>query len=239
MNLVITCKTGSVIKLSEISKIQGKVKKLSDDALEKMIESFQVNGFCEPLGIWKDDDQNILIAGNQRIKALDRARELGWSIPLELPCFFVEADNYKDAGNKLLAMASSYGTIIEFEVKNFIKEFNLDTYDVKLFTRFPDKILEEVKKNNKLVNNNLTENKENNNSVGSEITQDNNITQDNTPIHEGTLDFIRFPFSKDKIEEVKELLEKTFNTLKQNDKNVENYSDVLIQLLKEFLLDES
>ena len=78
----------------------------------------------------------ICIAGNQRLKALYRLRDLGFSIPDKLPGIPVEAENEKDAKKILLSLASTFGTVNKTELKDFIQVSGLDHIEVDAVTNF-------------------------------------------------------------------------------------------------------
>ena len=128
MKLQVTCEGRKLVNWKTLKDIQGDVKTLNPAQLDKLLNSLEINGFCDPFGVWenKETQENILLAGNQRLKALFKAEELGWEIPEELPANVVFSENIKDASKKLLSMASSFGYTNREELFAFVNEMEAD-----------------------------------------------------------------------------------------------------------------
>ena len=117
----ITCQAADTLELDELLIFQGKIKILSDKKRNDLKESILIKGFCVPIFIWKliteDEEKNFLLDGIQRTKTLLWMHDIGYIIP-PLPVVYIEADNEKDAREKLLVITSQYG---EFDFKELDK----------------------------------------------------------------------------------------------------------------------
>ena len=138
MKLQVTCEGRKLVNWKTLKDIQGDVKTLNPAQLDKLLNSLEINGFCDPFGVWenKETQENILLAGNQRLKALFKAEELGWEIPEELPANVVFSENIKDASKKLLSMASSFGYTNREELFAFVNEMEADIEEINKITNF-------------------------------------------------------------------------------------------------------
>lgn len=108
----INCRGSDTIDWHKVEDVQKSVKTMSVQNMEKLLTSLKVYGFNEPICVWKDvnnPNRHICLAGNQRLKALKKAEELGWSVPSKVPCNFIEAKDEKQAKLILLSLASTLG----------------------------------------------------------------------------------------------------------------------------------
>jgi ParB-like chromosome segregation protein Spo0J len=139
----IKCKAADMLAIDDLVEFQGKLKKITKPNLEKLKSSILKKGFIAPFFIWDNAGDKKLLDGHQRLKALFDLKQEGYDIPL-LPVAYVEADNEKDAKEKLLSIASQYGDFnkhelvewfdnIDEEIKNDLRLMNLDKeIDLKL-----------------------------------------------------------------------------------------------------------
>jgi len=133
----VTCKAADFLPIDSILKFQGKLKKLSVKNRNKLKKSILKNGFCAPIFIWKNQSNNYILDGHQRLETLLFMREEGFEIPL-LPVAFIEADDEKQAKEKLLVITSSYGEFNFDELNNWLE--NIDN-EIKETLRFTNKII--------------------------------------------------------------------------------------------------
>lgn len=124
------CWSKIFLKWDEIEDVQKNVKTISPKNLKKLVNSLINFGFSEPLGVWqKPNGKYICLSGNQRLKALKKARDDGVSVPNKVPINLITADNEKEAKKLLLALASTYGEVNINELKKFvIDEFDPDSF---------------------------------------------------------------------------------------------------------------
>lgn len=112
--IIIRCKGSDVLSIDKILEFQGKLKKLTKENENKLRNAMLEKGFIAPFFVWDDSGNRRLLDGHQRLKTLLNMQKDGFDIP-ELPVVYVDAENEKDAKEKLLLITSQYG---EFELEN-------------------------------------------------------------------------------------------------------------------------
>jgi len=108
----ITCNCTTTRNLSELKEFQGDIKTISEKELNNLIILIETHGFNVPFIIW---DNNIM-DGHQRKKALNK---MGYSG--EVPVVEIQAENEKDAREKLLAITSQHGRFSVEGLEEFTK----------------------------------------------------------------------------------------------------------------------
>lgn len=144
-----TVKVNSEIKetlpLAYLEVLQGNLKTLTDERYKKLKKSILKHGFCFPLFVWQDDENNKhwILDGSQRHNALNRMKDEGYKIP-QLPVVFIPAKSVEDAKSKILAAASQYGQFTDLGVSEFLQGLEWDKEDLLGMTEIPflDKALE-------------------------------------------------------------------------------------------------
>ena len=126
----VACQAAATIKLEDIKPFQGDLKELSEPSYQKLRQAILRHGFSFPLFIWKDGKDNYCIDGHQRDKVLRRLRGEGYKIP-PLPCAFIQADDEKQAKEKLLMAASVYGEINSAGLRVLVEDAKLDIKELK------------------------------------------------------------------------------------------------------------
>ena len=118
-----------VIDFHKLQDLQGDLKTISDEALEKLKQSIIKHNFFVPAFIWFDNEVPYIVDAHQRIKALQSLENDGYEIP-SIPYIEIKAIDKKDALNKLLQINSRYG---EFNLETtFFEDNELDFEQVKL-----------------------------------------------------------------------------------------------------------
>lgn len=121
--IIIACKSYGLISLDEIEAFQGNLKKITKQNLEKLKNRIK-KSFDVPFFIWqRPDGVRKILDGHSRRKALIELKSEGWEIP-ELPYDLIEAENEKDARQKLLGITSQYGEFEIEELSEWMKEFD-------------------------------------------------------------------------------------------------------------------
>ena len=99
----ITC-TGSGVKpIEQLRDFQGGLKTLRPEQLGKLKRSILKYGFTFPVFTWQDK----ILDGHQRLFATKELVKEGYEID-DIPVVEIEAENKKEAGEKLLALNSQY-----------------------------------------------------------------------------------------------------------------------------------
>lgn len=126
----VTVDTGATLPISYLKPLQGNLKEVSKENLDKLIKSILKHGFAFPIFVWenKDDAQLYIIDGHTRLKALYKMKDQGYIIP-QIPILLIEAKTEKEAKEKLAAVASQYGKFTAEGVNEFFKGFDLPSLD--------------------------------------------------------------------------------------------------------------
>lgn len=108
--------------------IQGDLKSLSKKNYAKLKKSLQDKKAFVPVFVWEHEGEYKLLDGHQRQRVfLNESVQFKTDkdqLTYNYPCIMIEADNLKDAKEKLLIISSQYGTIEQEGFDEFI--FDLD-----------------------------------------------------------------------------------------------------------------
>lgn len=134
----VTCEVKERMALSDLKPLQGELKILSKENLEKLKKSIKKHGFSFPLFVWNNpsDAQIYCLDGHQRINALKDLKKEGYSIP-QLPVVFIEAKDEAQAKTKLLAVASQYGKFDKKGLMDFL-DFGMSPEEMVSTFEIPD-----------------------------------------------------------------------------------------------------
>lgn len=131
----IKCKGADLLPFESLKIFQGNLKKLTKQNLNKLKNLILQKGFCAPFFVWQDSDNNWILDGSQRDRALKLLQDDGYEIPL-LPVAYIDADNEQDAKEKLLSISSQFGAWDLSELDEWLE--NIDN-DIKEQFRFLEK----------------------------------------------------------------------------------------------------
>lgn len=120
-----TCKGADVLPLDSLEEFQGGLKKLSKQNLERLKKRIIKDGINVPIFVWRVADWCRVLDGHQRLKALQSLRKDGYELPL-IPVAYIEAENEKDARQKLLGITSQFGEFEIEELSEWIAELDAD-----------------------------------------------------------------------------------------------------------------
>jgi len=112
----VTCHGADNLPIDRILEFQGNLKKITKENLDKLKKAILKYGFTAPLFVWDDHGDYRLLDGHQRLKALLKMREEGYTIPM-IPVDYIEAEDEAEAKAKLLHITSQYG---EFSTEGFM-----------------------------------------------------------------------------------------------------------------------
>lgn len=133
----IKCQGSDIVELNELTEFQGKLKKLSEEAYQRLKQSIITLGFSFPIAAWKYRNKTMILDAHQRVAALKRMRQEGYMIP-KLPIVLVEAKDPKEAARKVLAATSQYGEVQVDGLHSFMEEFKLSMPDLEDSFKFPE-----------------------------------------------------------------------------------------------------
>jgi len=98
------------IPYSKLENLQGDLKRLSEEDLDKLKASILKHGIFVPKFVWSQDEKYWTMDGHQTKKALTSLHIDGYTIP-DIPIVEIEAEDFQDAAEKLLQINSRYGKI--------------------------------------------------------------------------------------------------------------------------------
>lgn len=117
----ITCKGQLYVPLEELEEFQGGLKQMSPESLARCRSSIQEYGFSFPVFIWK----RSILDGHQRLRVvrelLDEGRTIG-----AIPVVEIDAENEREAAEKLLLLSSRYGEITDAGLSEFIDNYGVE-----------------------------------------------------------------------------------------------------------------
>lgn len=124
----ITCKGADLLPFDSLENFQGNLKKITKQNLDKLKKRIIRDGINVPLFVWRENDWCRILDGHQRLKALQSLREDGYIIPM-IPVCYIEAEDEKDARQKLLGITSQFGELEIEELSNWMSELDADVAD--------------------------------------------------------------------------------------------------------------
>lgn len=130
----IKCKGHTEVPLDSLKPFQGKLKTLSEENYMKFRDQLLELGFSEPISIWQNEDNNYILNGHMRFNTLKLMKSNGYIVPEMIPVNLIEADDYKQAKKKVLALTSQYGDIQEEGLYEFLDEANIMPDELDFFT---------------------------------------------------------------------------------------------------------
>lgn len=106
--------------LSDLVEFQGELKDLDAKRYNRLKKSIKDKGLFIPFFVWQCEADNVIyiLDGHQRKRVLSKEGFTG-----NVPCVVIEADNEKDAKERLLVISSQYGKITQ-------EGFDAFTYDL-------------------------------------------------------------------------------------------------------------
>lgn len=131
MNVQIKCHGSHTAKLDDLKIIQGDLKKLSEKSYSKLKQQILDEGFIAPFFVWDHHGELNLLDGTQMKLTLIKMQEEGIELPDEFPVVKVDADNYKQACKRILALSSQYGKISKEGLDAFMKRADISFNEVE------------------------------------------------------------------------------------------------------------
>jgi len=125
----VKCSGSGTINYTDLIELQGALKELPKENLEKLKNEIVTTGFAFPFHIWRSKKQTYIIGGHQRLRAIRSLAEDGFTIP-SLPVVEVFANDLAQAKRRVLQDVSQYGHIDKAGLIKFIESFDLSKYDL-------------------------------------------------------------------------------------------------------------
>lgn len=129
----VRCSYTKLMSIDDILDFQGNLKRRSPEHLDKIMKSIFQFGFSFPFFVWTEPGTGnpYCIDGHGRLAALYRFREDGGEVP-ELPVVFIQAEDRKDAKQRLLRLNSFYGEIDPEGLQDFVDGIDVNWADLEL-----------------------------------------------------------------------------------------------------------
>ena len=139
------------VSYEKLEDLQGDLKTLPEENLEKLKRSIRQFGFKIPKFVWIDRGHYFLLDGHQTKKALESLEAEGYTIP-EVPYAEVKAKGRQEAAKILLEINSRYGEynpntsfFEDFDIDlDFIKDIKIPELDIMLEDMEQSEIVEDV-----------------------------------------------------------------------------------------------
>jgi len=117
------------VKVSNLKPLQGGLKYLTENNYDRLKKSFKEKGLFVPMFCWKRGENDYAIMdghGRDRLFKKEEAEFLdaNGKPTDQVPCIVIEADNEKDAKEKLLIITSQFQKITQEGLDEFA--FDLD-----------------------------------------------------------------------------------------------------------------
>jgi hypothetical protein len=138
MEIKITCKGADLVPISDLQEFQGTLKTLSDTEFKKLKQSIVKHGFSFPVMVWKRGESRLIVDGHQRLFTLKKMLSDGYSIAdNKIPVVWVEAENEKEAKEKILLAMSQFGKYTNESFYEFINLGDLNFQELKMEIDLP------------------------------------------------------------------------------------------------------
>ena len=103
---------------------QRELKSLREDRYAQLAASMRRFGFVVPIFVWAaPNGEKLILDGHQRLRVLMRE---GWRVDGGVPVVAIQADTEREAGEKLLVIASQYGEIDRQGLYEFGEHYQLE-----------------------------------------------------------------------------------------------------------------
>jgi ParB-like nuclease domain len=143
--IAIQCTAAVNLNLADLTPLQGGLKELSDASFEKLKQSILKHGITFPFFVWQSEGENYILDGTQRDRVLTRLADEDYDIP-PLPCALIQAEDRREAAEKILLISSNYGKMSDESLYEFLNENDLEFCDMEDLLELPDLDLDEFKK---------------------------------------------------------------------------------------------
>jgi len=124
MRIKITCEGTDYVDYKSLVPLQGDLKTLSPENLEKLKKSITKYGFTAPGFVWKSGKTLYAMDLHQRLKALGSLFSEGYEIP-DIPIVYIQAKNKKEAKEKLLHITSQYGEFSKQGIIDYVYDADI------------------------------------------------------------------------------------------------------------------
>jgi len=131
----ITCDSKAALTIDELENFQGKLKSIDEDAFAKLKASILRYGFSFPVFVWGKK----ILDGHQRLAAVKQLIGEGYAVSgNKLHVVKIEAENERQAAEKLLLINSRYAKIDQQGFDVFVGDFDIELGELDVFLDIPE-----------------------------------------------------------------------------------------------------
>jgi len=145
----IRCKAAKTINYRDLTPLQGDLKKITRDNLDRLKLEIRSRGFLAPMFVWESQRGiHYTLDGHQRCKALEELEKEGYTIP-PVPVAMILCKDLKTARRALLGIVSQFGEVTDTVLIGYIHEAEISLDDL-VSLRMPEvdiaKLVEQLSK---------------------------------------------------------------------------------------------
>ncbi len=138
MKIEIRCEGKTAISYQYLKPFQENLKDLTQINYKRLKGRIIELGFSEPISVWIHKTTHYILNGHQRLRTIQKmVTEEGYECP-DLPINLVQAKNFKQAKEKVLALASQYGEVNDQGLYEFLESNEIDYNKLNEEVRFPE-----------------------------------------------------------------------------------------------------
>jgi ParB-like chromosome segregation protein Spo0J len=115
----------SLVDYRTIEPFQGKLKDLTRENYDKLLNSIRSEGFFVPMFLWQHEDHNYCLDGHGRLRVLTNEQIEFENTGYQVPAYFIPGDDFKQAKKRLLLITSQFQKITQEGIDAFIAEAEL------------------------------------------------------------------------------------------------------------------
>lgn len=121
----IKCGYDALYQYKELTQSQGKLKNITKDTTQKLINSIKNNGVVFPIYVWQDGGKNWIIGGHHRSSVIYNLQRAGYTIK-GIPAIHIKATSMDEAKKFVLLDSAQYAAIDKKNFGDFLGELKLD-----------------------------------------------------------------------------------------------------------------
>ncbi len=132
ITIKVACKTKDSAPLYTLNELQGDLKTIDPDSLQKLKAEIVNTGFAFPVLVWRDvpAKKTYIVGGHQRVRALRELKDKGFTnvagvneavkVP-DVPVVHIEAKTLQEAKRRVLQDVAQYGKVTPDGLFEFMK----------------------------------------------------------------------------------------------------------------------
>lgn len=125
----IKCTYDRLYQYKELTPSQGKLKTITKDATQRLVNSIKNNGYIFPIYVWQNEGKNYIIGGHHRSSVINNLQRQGYKIE-GIPATHVKASSMAEAQKFVLLDSAQYAAIDKKYFGEFVAENNLNLDEI-------------------------------------------------------------------------------------------------------------